>query len=112
VPHCWLSLLSGVCAAALPTVPEATGLLVDQGGLEDSHRLLLEGSLREIQDSGRAQDAVLLNKERPDESLAEYTLRLAEAGKLGRARREDGLLIVLVPSVYAALSRSARASKE
>jgi uncharacterized protein len=97
------ALLVSLCAAAPAPVPAATGLLVDQvAALQDAQRQQLEGRLRAIQESERAQIAVLISPGSPEESLAEYALRVAEAWKLGRAGRDDGLLIVLVPAAKAA----------
>ena len=98
---CLWALLTG--AAPLPPVPEASGLVVDQvGALHEGERVALEGRLRGIQESGRAQIAVLIATGSAGETLAEYGLRVAEAWQLGRTGKDDGLLILLVPSAHAA----------
>jgi uncharacterized protein len=74
---------------------------VDQvGHLDPEQRAALEARLGEIQQARRAQIAVLISTGHPDEALAQYALRVAEAWKLGRADRDDGVLIVLVPSEH------------
>ena len=86
-------------AAALPAIPPATSLIVDQAGvLTDREREILLSSLRSFQNTGRAQVGILISSGTAGEPLAEYSLRVAESWKLGRASRDDGLLILVVPS--------------
>jgi uncharacterized protein len=104
----WLCLgllATAQCAyAALPTIiPEPTSLIVDQASvLEEGAREALKTRLQMIQSAGRAQVAILISSGIGDEALAEYSLRVAVAWRLGRARRDDGLLILVVPSINAA----------
>lgn len=89
----------GAVAAELAPIPPANSLLVDQAGaLSEEQRAGLEGRLKRIQEGGHAQVAVLISKGSPGEALAAYSLRVAEAWKIGRAGRDDGLLIVLLPA--------------
>ena len=89
-----------VYAAALDPVPVQTGLLVDQAGvLSVDARAHFEAKLQAIQKSGRAQVAVLISSGIHDEALAAYSLRVAEEWRLGHAKRDDGLLILVVPSL-------------
>jgi uncharacterized protein len=90
--------------AALPTVvPAQTGLIVDQAKvLSEGAREALKMRLLAIQSSERAQVAILISSGIGDEPLADYSLRVAVAWRLGRARRDDGLLILVVPSRNAA----------
>jgi uncharacterized protein len=91
------------CAAAPAPIPEATGLLVDQAGvLSEGEREALAARLRTIQASGRAQVAILVSGGTGGEPLADYALRVAENWQLGRAKRDDGLLVLVVPSADAA----------
>ena len=91
------------CAAALHPVPDATSLLVDEAGaLSSAERDSLLSSLQSIQDSGRAQVAILISSGTNGEPLADYALRVAEKWQLGRAGKDDGLLILVVPSATAA----------
>jgi uncharacterized protein len=90
-------------AAAREPIPEATSLLVDQvGALSDAEREALTARLRTIQDAGRAQVAILISSGTSGEPLADYALRIAEKWQLGRARRDDGLLVLVIPSANAA----------
>jgi len=99
-----LLLAPALCQAAGPTaVPRATSLLVDQARLlNDTERRAVEARLQAVQASGRAQIGVLIATASGDEPLAAYALRVAEAWKLGSQARDDGLLVVLVPSQHAA----------
>lgn len=95
-----LMLLAGVGRAAdLPPVPEADSLVVDQVGLlSEDERTEIEGRLKTIQDSERAQVALLISPGSEGEALEAYSLRVAESWQLGHAGKDDGLLILLVPS--------------
>lgn len=87
--------------AAIPELPAS--LLVDQtGALSNAERAVLEDRLRAIQASGRAQVAILVSVGAAGEPLADFSLRVAEAWRLGRSGRNDGLLILLIPSTAAA----------
>ena len=101
-PVAWLFLLvlaamASVCPAA--EIPEFTGLVVDQAGaLSEGERDALLERLAAIQRSERAQIAVLIARDTGGEPLSGYALRVAENWRLGRADRNDGLLILVVPS--------------
>jgi uncharacterized protein len=97
------SVFVSLAGAANPTdIPQASSLLVDDAGaLSADERSALLGRLRTFQDEGRAQVAILLSKGTGGAALAEYSLRVAESWKLGRAGRDDGVLVVVVPSTGA-----------
>src|SRR5687768_11481066 len=102
---CFYALMSvGFAYAAAPSlVPVPTRLLVDQAGaLIESERDALLARLKAIERSERAQIGILITAGAGEETLAEYALRVAETWKLGRAGRDDGLLIVVIPSPPAA----------
>lgn len=81
----------------IPVLP--AGLLVDQSGMLDNPaRESLSRRLTAIQSSGRAQVAIFVASDIGGEPLTAFSLRTAEAWRLGRADRDDGLLILLVPS--------------
>lgn len=95
-------LFAPVPGTAAP-VPLPTGLLVDETGLLDPETAqALQQRLQAIQDSGRAQVAILVAAQTHGEPLADYTLQVAQAWQLGRAGRDDGLLVVVVPRENAA----------
>jgi uncharacterized protein len=92
-----------VHAAAPDAIPEQTSVIVDQANvLSEDARAALKARLQKIQSSGRAQVAILISSGIHGEPLADYSLRVAEAWQLGRAKRDDGLLILVVPSINAA----------
>jgi uncharacterized protein len=92
-----LAAMASVCPAA--EIPEFTGLVVDQAGaLSEDERDALFKRLAAIQRSGRAQLALLVVKDTGGAPLSDYALRVAESWKVGRAGRDDGLLILVVPS--------------
>ena len=92
-----------VHAADRHPVPEPTSLLVDEAGaLTDDERNDLAARLKTIQGSGRAQIAILISSGIEGEPLADYALRVAEKWELGRARRDDGVLVLVIPSATAA----------
>jgi uncharacterized membrane protein YgcG len=92
-----------LCAAELVPIPEPTDLIVDEAhALTDVDRENLSTHLKAIQSSGRAQIAILISRGIGGEALSDYALRVAEKWELGRARRDDGLLILVVPSTPAA----------
>jgi uncharacterized protein len=85
----------------IPDLPPS--LLVDRTGLLDEHQqTTLALKLGYFQHDQRAQVAILVVREIKGETLAQYGLRVAEAWRLGRAKRDDGLLILVVPSLPAA----------
>jgi uncharacterized membrane protein YgcG len=100
----WLSM-PAVCAAAdavdIPLLPPS--LVVDQtGALNATERDALVQRLKAIQDSGRGQVAIFVSNGIGSEPLAAFSLRVAEAWRLGQAGRDDGLLVLVIPSANAA----------
>lgn len=91
-----IAATSWVCAAAPAPIPPPTSLLVDQVGvLSDAERAALLARLQTIQTSGRAQVAILIPGGTEGAPLAEYALEVAENWQLGRAGRDDGLLVLV-----------------
>ncbi|MEO7725689.1 MAG: TPM domain-containing protein [Burkholderiales bacterium] len=100
---CLLGLAQCAQAAAAVPVPAQTGLIVDQAKLlTEVGRATFEKRLQAIQTSGRAQVAILISSGIQGEPLADYSLRVADAWQLGRTKRDDGLLILVVPATNAA----------
>jgi uncharacterized protein len=100
---CLLAVTQCAHAAGPAPTPESTGLIVDQANvLSDDAHAALKSRLKAIQSSGRAQVAILISSGIAGEPLSDYSLRVAEAWQLGRARRDDGLLILVVPATNAA----------
>jgi uncharacterized protein len=100
---CGFAATNVVYAADQHPIPEPTSLLVDEvGALTDAEREDIAARLKTIQSSGRAQIAILISSGIEGEPLADYALRVAEKWELGRARRDDGLLVLVIPSATAA----------
>lgn len=99
----WLSIgllaAASHAVAAPAAIPELTGLVVDDAkSLDEGARTALQTRLEKMQEAGRAQIAILISRGTDGEPLADYSLRVAEAWQLGRAKRDDGLLILVVPA--------------
>jgi uncharacterized protein len=100
---CLYAILVAGAAAALEAIPTASSLLVDEAGaLTDADKAMLRDRLKAIQDAGHAQVGILISNDVRGESLPEYSMRVADSWKLGHAGRDDGLLILVVPSRDAA----------
>ena len=100
---CLLAATALACAAAPAPIPAPTSLLVDQtGALSAEESAALLARLQAIQTSGRAQVAILISSGTQGVPLADYALQVAESWQLGRAGRDDGLLVLVVPSAAAA----------
>lgn len=81
--------------AAQP-VPELTARVTDQVGvLGAQQRAALEASLLEFERRKGAQIAVLVVHTTAPEPVEQYALRVAEQWKLGRARVDDGALLLV-----------------
>ncbi|MGZ5124620.1 MAG: TPM domain-containing protein [Burkholderiales bacterium] len=99
---CVFAATNGVYAGE-HSIPEPTRLLVDEAGaLTDAERENIAARLKTIQDSGRAQVAILISRGIEGEPLAGYALRVAEKWQLGRAAHDNGLLVLVIPSATAA----------
>ena len=100
---CLLAVAGGTSAAEPAGVPAQTSVLTDEAGaLTPTEADALLARLRAIQHSGRAQVAILISSGTGSASLADYALRVAESWQLGRAGKDDGLLILVVPSIKGA----------
>ena len=98
MPTTWAGIANSVVVPVLPP-----GLLVDQADiLSATERDALVQRLKAIQASGRAQLAILVSSDIGNESLAAYSLRVVEAWRLGQTGRDDGLLVLVIPSTNAA----------
>lgn len=98
----WLIALAALGAATLAPaqellpVPTLTARVIDQTGtLTPEQRGALEGKLAAFEGSHGAQIAVLIVASTAPEELADYTQRVGDAWKLGRADVGDGVLLVV-----------------
>ncbi|MBT1514765.1 YgcG family protein [Bradyrhizobium sp. SRL28] len=88
---CW------ACSAlALVAVPPLSGRVVDQTGtLAASDIASLTQTLEDLETRKGSQVAVLIVPTTDGEAIEQYSLRVAEAWKIGRKKIDDGALLVI-----------------
>jgi len=88
---CW----AGVAAADV-AVPQLTGRVVDQTGtLSPSDIASLTQRLKDLESRKGSQVAVLIVPTTQPESIEQFSIRVAEAWKIGRKKIDDGALLVI-----------------
>lgn len=95
-----LALLAGAvllgASAAAKEVPFLSGRVVDEAGVVPAETAArIEEKLRAFEEESGAQVAVLTVASLEDEVLEDYSLRVAETWGLGRAGRDDGVLLLV-----------------
>jgi uncharacterized protein len=95
---CILALL--VCwafaAAADVAVPPLSGRVVDQTGTLSSDQIAsLTQTLKSLETRKGSQIAVLIVPTTAPETIEQYSIRVAEAWKIGRKKIDDGALVVV-----------------
>lgn len=90
-------LLCWACAAlALVAVPPLTGRVVDQTGtLSTGDISSLTQTLQDLEARKGSQIAVLIVPTTDGEAIEQFSLRVAEAWKIGRKKIDDGALLVV-----------------
>jgi uncharacterized protein len=90
-------LLCWACAAlALVAVPPLTGRVVDQTGtLSAADIASLTQTLQDLETRKGSQIAVLIVPTTDGEAIEQFSLRVAEAWKIGRKKVDDGALLVI-----------------
>src|SRR3954463_14751677 len=94
----FLALLAGwvVPVFALVAVPPLTGRVVDQTGTLSSGDIAsLTRTLADLQARKGSQIAVLIVPTTDGEAVEQFSLRVAEAWKIGRKKIDDGVLLVV-----------------
>ena len=87
--------LAGQARAQLKPVPAYASRVTDQAGmLTPEQRQNLEGVLADYETRTGSQIAVLLVKSTEPEVIEQYSIRVAEAWKLGRKGVDDGVLLL------------------
>jgi uncharacterized protein len=82
--------------AADPAIPALTGRVVDQAGiLPVDRRLALESSLEAFERAKGSQVAVLTVATTAPWSIEQFSIKLAEAWKIGREGPDDGAILVV-----------------
>ncbi|GLH82148.1 hypothetical protein SSBR45G_70570 [Bradyrhizobium sp. SSBR45G] len=89
-----------VCLATMVladvAVPQLTGRVVDQTGtLSSSDIASLTQKLRDLETRKGSQVAVLIVPTTQPEAIEQFTIRVAEAWKIGRKKVDDGALLVV-----------------
>jgi uncharacterized protein len=88
--------LTGPAQAQLKEVPALTARVTDQAGMLDAtQKQRLEAVLAEHEAKSGNQIAVLLVKSTEPEAIEQYSIRVADAWKLGRKGVDDGVLLVV-----------------
>jgi uncharacterized protein len=88
---CWASL-----AAADVAVPALTGRLVDLTGTLSSDEIAAQSQrLQDLEKRKGSQVAVLIVPTTQPETIEQYSIRVAEAWKIGRKKIDDGALLVV-----------------
>lgn len=90
-------LLCWACSAlALVAVPPLTGRVVDQtGSLSAGDIASLTQTLKDLETRKGSQIAVLIVPTTEGEAIEQFSLRVAEAWKIGRKKIDDGALLVI-----------------
>src|SRR5713101_8344132 len=90
-------LLAGlVSARAEVAVPPLKARVADLTGTLTAPQIqTLESRLRDFERAKGSQVAVLMLPTTQPETIEQYSIRLAEAWKIGRARAEDGVILVV-----------------
>jgi len=91
-----LSLVWSFAASADVAVPRLTGPVVDQTDtLHDGDIALLSVKLKDLEKRKGSQIAVLIVPTTAPETIEQYSIRVAEAWKIGRKKIDDGALLVV-----------------
>src|SRR4051794_8526950 len=93
-----VALLVGwiVPAFALVAVPPLTGRVVDQTGtLSGGDIAALTQTLKDLETRKGSQVAVLIVPTTEGESIEQFSIRVAEAWKIGRKKIDDGALVIV-----------------
>jgi len=110
----WAALLAlvlalagaGAAQAQLAAVPKLSGHVLDQAGmLGPGQRDKLEAVLTDYEAKTGSQIAVLLVNSTEPEQIEQYSIRVADAWKLGRKGVDDGVLLMVAKDNPAALRR-------
>jgi uncharacterized protein len=89
-------LLSSAAAQDLAPIPPLKTRVTDQiGMLQPEQRAALEKTLQEHEAKTGNQVAVLLIKTTEPEAIEQYSIRVAEAWKLGRKGVDDGVILII-----------------
>jgi uncharacterized protein len=98
--------LSLASAQNLVAVPPLTSHVIDQAQMLQPHqRAALEDTLTQYEAKSGAQIAVLLISSTAPETIEQYSIRVADAWKLGRSNVDDGVILLVARDNPKALRR-------
>jgi uncharacterized protein len=101
-----LFLTAAVAAQNFTTVPPLQSRVTDMVGmLTENQRAALENVLKEHEDRTGNQIAILLVSKTEPEVIEQYSIRVADAWKLGRKGIDDGVILVVAKDNPPALRR-------
>ena len=101
-----LAFAGAAPAQDLVPVPPLAARVTDQAGMLDaSQRSSLEQVLAEYEAKTGSQIAVLTVKTTAPEQIEQYSIRVADAWKLGRKGVDDGVLLLVAPGNTSAMRR-------
>ncbi|AOJ70267.1 MULTISPECIES: TPM domain-containing protein [Burkholderia] len=89
------SLGGGACRAEQSVPPLAARVTDETGTLTDAERATLEQSLKDFEARKGSQIAVLIVPTTQPETIEQYSIRVVEQWKLGRANVDDGALLIV-----------------
>src|SRR4029077_6840204 len=90
------ALLVALPAAAEVAVPPLQAHVTDLTGTLSAPQIqALESRLRDFERAKGSQIAVLLLPSTDPETIEQYSIRVAEAWKIGRARVDDGVMLIV-----------------
>ena len=91
-----LLLASGLAQAALVAVPPLKSLVTDlTGTLSQSDVAQLDAKLKAFEAEKGSQIAVLIVPTTQPEDIAQYSIRVVDAWKIGRKKQDDGVLVLV-----------------
>ncbi len=92
----WLALLICITAAAQVAVPTLSSPVTDLTGTLSAQQIsALDQRLRAFEAQKGSQIAVLLVPTTQPETIEQYSIRVAEAWKIGRRGTDDGVLVLV-----------------
>jgi uncharacterized protein len=99
-----VTMLAG--AQNLATVPPLQARVTDQAGmLQPQQRVALENVLAEYEQRTGSQIAILLVSSTAPEAIEQYSIRVADAWKLGRKGVDDGVILIVAKDNPSSLRR-------
>lgn len=92
----WLAALATAQAQPLVAIPPLTAPVTDlTGTLKPDQASALDAKLRAFEQTKGSQVAVLIVPTTQPEDIAQYSIRVVEAWKLGRGKVDDGVLLLV-----------------